>query len=96
MAIFLTQTEADFFFAMEKIPESSEVYTYPLSGDKLLIPFTSLDKRENFLFDINRASIRITKVTYQNRVRKSFVLRRLDLDGSPHANPEVENVPEIF
>ncbi len=93
MAHFITQHDADFFFAMEKFPEEEKEYEFPASGQKLTIAFTSSDKRESFLFDIYRGSIRITKVTYQNRVRKAYILRRLDVDGPMHVNPEVETVP---
>lgn len=93
MAHFITQQDADFFFSMEKFPEEEKEYQFPLSGKKLVIPFSSADKRENFIFDIYRGTIRITKVTYQNRVRKAYILRRLDFDGSSHPNPEVETVP---
>ncbi len=96
MAHFLTQQEADFFFDMEKFPEEEKEYHFPYSGEKLVIPFTSADKRESFLFDIYRGTIKITKATYQNRARKAFVLRRLDVDGAPHPNPEVEKVPLAF
>lgn len=93
MAHFITQQDADFFFSMEKFPEALNEYNFPASGCKLVLPFVSADKRENFLFDIYRGSIRLTKVTYQNRVRKAYILRRLDFDGSPHSNPEVDIVP---
>ena len=93
MAHFITQQDADFFFAMEKFPEEEKEYQFPLSGEKVIIPFNSADKRENFLFDIYRGSIKITKTVYQNRVRKAYILRRLDFDGSSHPNPEVETVP---
>lgn len=93
MAHIITQQDADFFFEMEKFPEEDKKYQFPSSGQKLIIPFTSVDKRENFLFDVYRGSIKITKVNYQNRVRKAYILRRLDYNGSPHLNPEVETVP---
>ncbi len=96
MAHFITQQESDFLFQMEKFPESNELYSFPVSGTKIVIPFTSSDKHESFLFDIYRSSIKLTKVTYQNRVRKSFILRRLDIDGPSHLNPNVENVPLDF
>jgi len=93
MAHFITQQDADFFFSMEKFPEEDKEYQFPLSGKKLVIPFTSTDKKESFLFDIYRGTIRISKVTYQSRVRKAYILRRLDFDGSPHQNPEAETAP---
>jgi hypothetical protein len=96
MAHFLSQQDADYFFEMEKFPEENKEYIFPYSGKSLIIPLNSSDKRESFLFDIYRGSICITKVTYQNRARKAYVLRRLDLDGSPHLNPEVDNLPFSF
>lgn len=96
MAHFITQADADFLFEMEKFPEEDNEYDFPTSGNKLIIAFTSSDKREKFLFDISRGSIKITKVTYQNRARKAFILRRLDIDGPTHTNPEVETVPLQF
>ncbi|MCX6151315.1 MAG: hypothetical protein NTX22_12365 [Ignavibacteriales bacterium] len=93
MSYLITQTEADYFFQIEKIPEDDAKYTFPVSGDKLVIPFTSLDKRESFLFDITRSIIKIRKVTYQSRVRKIYILRRLDIDGPAHLNPEINEVP---
>lgn len=93
MAHFITQQDADFFFGMEKYPEEDIEFQFPNSGGKLILPFVSADKRESFLFDIYRGSIKITKVVYQNRVRKAYILRRLDFDGAPHPNPDVETVP---
>ena len=93
MAHFITQQDADFFFGMEKFPEDDNEYQFPHSGEKLILSFMSSDKREKFLFDIYRGSIKITKATYQNRVRKAYVLRRLDIDSAPHTNPGVESVP---
>lgn len=93
MSHFITQQDADFFFTMEKFPEEEKEYDFPVSGQKLTIPFTSADKREGFLFDIYRGSVKISKATYQNRVRKAYILRRLDIDHAPHLNPEVEQVP---
>ena len=93
MAHFITQQDADFFFGMEKFPDGDNDYQFPNSGEKLILPFTSADKREIFLFDIYRGTIKITKAVYQNRVRKAYILRRLDFDGAPHPNPEVESVP---
>ncbi len=78
---------------MDKIPEANETLNFPQTGNKLSLTFTSIDKREKFIFDITRAYIKVNKITYQKRARKSFVLRRLDINGSPHTNPEVENVP---
>ncbi len=93
MGHFISQQDADFFFEMGKYHNEEKEYDFPTSGVKLTIPFVSEDKRENFLFDIYRGAISITKITYQNRVRKAYILRRLDMDGPTHVNPEAETVP---
>ena len=92
----LTQSEADALFAMPKKPKSNDAVTFPHAGGKLLAEFVSIDGREVFLFNINRASIAVSKCTYQKRARQVEILRRLDIDGSPHTNPAVETVPLEF
>ncbi len=59
----LTQAEADALFAMPKKPKSSDSLNFPHAGGKLLAEFVSLDGREVFLFNINRASIEVSKCT---------------------------------
>ena len=53
----------------------------------------SEDGRESFLLDVYKGRIRLTKCTYQERYRDMCILVRLDVDGSPHPNPEVASVP---
>ncbi len=57
------------------------------------MPLTSLDKRENFILDVTRAQIKLTKATYMNRARVAIILLRLDIDGPPHRNPDGEELP---
>jgi hypothetical protein len=90
--INLTQEEADRLIAMEKCSADIRQWFFPDPGERVTIPLTSLDKRENFTLDMNRAQIRLTKATYQNRAR-AIVLMRLDLDGAPHRNPDGEEIP---
>lgn len=92
----LTQEEADAMFETDKMPKGNCSYIFPEKGEKLSIPFVSSDSREEFLFDISRHEIKVSKITYQNRVRKIFPLRRLDIDGPPHKNPTVEEIPLPF
>jgi hypothetical protein len=92
----LTQAEADALFTMPKKPKSSDPLMFPHAGGKLLAEFVSLDGREVFLFNINRASIEVSKCTYQKRARQVEILRRLDIGGSAHPNPKVESVPLDF
>jgi hypothetical protein len=55
---------------------------FPGPGDRVAIPLTSLDKRENFMLDVTRAQIKLTKATYQNRARAAIILMRLGKNGS--------------
>jgi len=89
----LTQSEAEALITLPKIKNSDDNYDFPLPGDFLNIPLSSQDEHENFLIDINRGSIRLTKCTYQERYQTIIILIRLDLDGPPHTNPEVVDVP---
>lgn len=88
----LTQAEADALIAMEKHRIDEKIWPFA-AGARLSIPLTSADRRENFTLDVNRFQIKITKATYQNRVRQSVILMRLDIDGPPHRNPDGEEVP---
>ena len=45
------------------------------------------------MLDVTRAQIKLTKATYQNRARQAIILMRLDLDGSPHRNPDGVEIP---
>jgi len=91
--INLTQDEADSLMAMEKRSADEKDWLFPVPGERVAIPLTSLDKRENFMLDVTRAQIVLTKATYQNRARVAIILMRLDLDGPPHRNPDGAEVP---
>ena len=86
--INLSQSEAQELIAMKKKPVDGQDLLFPVPGDKLCIPLTSMDRRESFTLDVSRSSIKLTKATYQNRARQAIILIRLDLDGPPHTNPE--------
>jgi hypothetical protein len=90
----LTQSEADALIALEKKRTSNDRYNFPPNREILTIPIVSIDERESFLLDINRkGSIKLTRCTYQERYRGIIILVRLDIDGPPHTNPEVDIVP---
>ncbi len=86
--IEITQTEADALIEIEKRPVDDNDWTFPGPGERILLELTSLDKREAFVLDVTRARIKLTKATFQNRARQAIILMRLDLDGSPHRNPD--------
>ncbi len=91
--INLTPDEADRSMAMEKRSVDEKSLEFPAPGEKLVIPLTSLDKRESFMLNVTRARIKFTKANYQNRARATIILMRLDLDGPPRRNPDGEEIP---
>ena len=91
--IDITQAEADALIEMEKRFVEEEDWTFPDAGERIALALTSLDKRENFILDVTRAQIKLTKATYQNRARQAIILMRLDLDGPPHRNPDGSEIP---
>lgn len=90
--INLTQSEADSLIAMEKHRASEDRSTFPMAGQSLILPLQSADKREQFVLDLSRGQIDLSKVKMQNRGRQVVVLVRLDLGGAPHRNPDDEEV----
>jgi hypothetical protein len=91
--IDISQAEADALIEMEKHRVDDKRWTFPAPGERLAIPLTSLDKRENFVLDITRGQLKLTKASYQNRVRQAIILLRLDIDGPAHRNPNDEEIP---
>jgi hypothetical protein len=91
--IEITQAEADSLIAMEKRFVDDKDWTFPAAGQRIGHGLTSVDKRENFMLDVTRAQIKLTKATYQNRARQAIILMRLDIDGSPHRNPDGSDIP---
>ena len=89
----ITQAEADALIAMPKIRASDETWDYPSLGGAISIPLISPDKRENFLLDIRKGRIDLSKGSYQNRSRQVIVLVRIDFGGSVHRNPDGAEVP---
>ena len=92
VAIELTQAEADALIQMEKHKTNDEWWDYPGLGGSISIPLTSGNKRENFLLDVSRGKIDLSKGTYQNRSRQVIILVRLDFGGQPHRNPDGKEI----
>ncbi len=68
-------------------------HVFPVIGGAIEVPLTSVNRRENFLLDIARGRINLSKVTYQKRTRTVVILARLDIDGPPHENPDGQEIP---
>jgi hypothetical protein len=92
MSLELTQQEAESLLAMEKKRANDQQYLFSEIKSSLRIPLRSHDGREEFSLDIYRGKIELLKNTYQNRARKTVVLARLDIGGSPHRNPDGQEI----
>lgn len=88
----LSKTKIEYLLDIEKYYLDSQSYKFPSLGGKLSIPLKSSDKNEDFILDITRSHINISKNTFQNRARKTIVLLRLDIDSAPHQNPNGEKL----
>ncbi|MBZ5630491.1 MAG: hypothetical protein LAO06_16660 [Acidobacteriia bacterium] len=83
----MKQSEADALLAMAKLfVGTARVSLVP--GVDESHELVSADEKEQFMLDIWRGTIRIAKLKKQTRARKITVLARLDVDGSPHTNPD--------
>lgn len=89
---YFPQAEADELFKMKKYRIDDTHYEFPVLRGMLKIPLQSKDGREEFLFDINRRSIKLEKTTFQTRAKVSLILARVDIGGPPHRNPDGEEI----
>jgi hypothetical protein len=83
----LTQSEADQLIAIRKLFVNPDTISLP-PGSDLTYELLSDDKQEQFLLDLWRGTLRLSKLKFQNRARQVVVLVRLDVDGAPHTNPD--------
>ena len=88
----ITQAEADALFSMSKHRIDQTAWDYPGLGGFVSIPLVSGDQREQFLLDLHRGRVNLSKGTYQTRGRQTAILARLDFGGNPHRNPDGEEV----
>ena len=83
----LTQSEADALIVMRKVFQHAITISLPPGADQTH-ELVGDDNRERFGLDLWRSTFRLTKVKHQTRGRNVIVLVRLDVDGSPHTNPD--------
>ena len=93
MSFDLTQAEADALMIMQKRTADGHAKMFPVPGGKLVLELESVDRTEDFLLDVTRSRIEFSRISYQNRGRSVIVLKRLDLNGPPHRNPDDKTVP---
>ncbi len=60
----LTQSEADSIIALPKQKLGTHIFYFPLPGEALSIPLHSQNDGEEFMIDINRGKLRLTKCNY--------------------------------
>lgn len=63
-------------------------FEFPKQGDSQTLEAEGLVSHSEYLMDINRKLCTLSRITYQNRVQKSIILLRLDIDTKPHTNPD--------
>ncbi|BAU37869.1 prophage protein [Acetobacter pasteurianus NBRC 101655] len=93
MSRFLSQAEAQALFEMEKRRQTDQLWQLPNAGGGLSVPLISTSATEAFHLDIRRSRMELRKGTVQNRARTNIVLARIDFGGSPHRNPDDEEIP---
>ncbi|MBN1829621.1 MAG: hypothetical protein JW884_10825 [Deltaproteobacteria bacterium] len=91
--IDLTQAEVEALLSMNKVKLNDDIHDYPDQGGSIRIPLISENRREEFMLDVSRGRIELSKGTLQNRTRQVVVLVRLDYGGSPHRNPDGAEMP---
>ncbi len=89
----LPQEVADELFGMEKHRLDEREHRFSTPGQKLFIELASEDGREKFYLDLYRGKRSVFKVSLQNRARQNYSLRRLDVNGRIHTNPNGHVVP---
>lgn len=89
----ITQAEADFLMALDKRPVTDDMVSWPMPGDNVAVDLISLDEREKFVLDVYCGRIKLSKIRFQNRARTTIILVRLEIDGSPHRNPDDVELP---
>ncbi len=83
----LTQAEADALIDMRKRFLKPRTISLPPGVDESH-ELIGDDKREHFLLDLWRGTMRLSKYKMQTRGRIIVVLVRLDINSSPHTNPD--------
>jgi len=89
----LSQAEADRLIGQDKSRKDDTVWDFPDAGSSLKVPLISVDGTEEFLLDVTRSQILVTKGTFQTRWQSVVILVRLDIDGPPHRNPDGTDIP---
>jgi hypothetical protein len=83
----LTQDEADHLLRIEKTFVSPSAIEFPLhSSFEQIHELRSVDRREQFLLDVERGGRTRARLKFQTRARRTIVLARIDIAGKAHRN----------
>ena len=89
----LSQAEADYLLALNKLRTNDDPVNWPMPGDKISVDLISFDEREKFILDVYFGRIKLSKLRLQNRAKITIILARLEIDGAPHRNPDDVELP---
>lgn len=86
----LPQAEADRLLQMPKEFVDQDPIEFhlnaPMNTERLL---RSIDRREEFILDMDRGNRKRIQLKFQTRARKVIILARLELSAAPHKNPPI-------
>ena len=89
----LPQAEADRLFGLRKRKADAIPYEFPRAGGRLNVRIIAENgDPAEFLLDITRSSIALTKGSYNHRVHKTIVLARVCVGGAGHVNPDGQDI----
>ncbi|RKD20999.1 hypothetical protein BEP19_15055 [Ammoniphilus oxalaticus] len=90
----LTDKEAKQLFEAIKDLVENKPIDFPQLGDSIQLDVVSTFDNDRFIIDIQRkGQINIKKCTYQTRYQRVVPLFRIDIEGPPHQNPDLEIIP---
>jgi len=89
----LTDSEVQHLIRLPKRFTDIAQVIIPQSGEfEHRSDLAAIGGRDTFILDISRAAIRMTRCKSQTRYARNIILIRVDLDGSPHENPDGTDV----
>jgi len=83
----LTQEEADHLLSIEKTFASASLIEFHMTSPfQQTHDLISMDRREQFLLDVERGGRTRARLKFQTRARRTIVLARIDIAGKAHRN----------
>jgi hypothetical protein len=86
--IDVPQDEANRLIDAEKLYTGPDLIQYPGASSGVDLPCESINGPEEFQLSVFRGKIDLRKVSHNLRVRTSIILLRLEINASPHENPD--------